>query len=482
MRIQFCGANRTVTGSCHLVEVNGVRVILDLGMFQGRRDEARRFNEWLPADIKSAHALILSHGHFDHCGKIPVVTRMGFAAPIYCTAATLDVARIVLEDAAEIQVEDAEYLNRRAVEPGAPPVRPLYGPSDIPPVIRLMKRVPYAQRTDLGNDVGFTFFDAGHILGSAYVVLDWIEKGGSTRRSLLFTADIGRYSSPIIRDPEPLTGVMDYVISESTYGGRMHAPVEQVGPQLLDAVKTCIARRGRLLVPAFAVGRTQVILWYLQRFIQAGEISAIPIYVDSPMGVQVSRVHMQHRDNYDAQTLKAIGEQDLFGHSRVHFASSVKESKAINADHGPCVIVASSPTCEFGRILHHLAHTIERPQDMIVFVGFTPRQTLGRRLQDGEKRVRIYDRWYDVRCETRTIHGLSAHADSEELVRFLRPTITKQTQFFMVHGEAPQAEALAARLLAEGAGQAIIPALETSAVGPGWSVVTSGVTEPKGDD
>src|SRR5688572_9819097 len=223
MRIQFCGADRAVTGSCHVIEVNGLRLLLDFGMHQGPREESRRLNHWLPAGAKSADALILSHGHLDHCGKIPVLTRAGFGKPIYCTPATYDVARVILEDAAEIQMEDAEYLNRRAVEPGAPPVRALYGPSDIPPILRLMKRVGYAQRTDLGNGVGFTFHDAGHILGSAYVILDWVEKGASTKRSLLFTADVGRSTSPIIRDPEPLAGAVDYVISESTYGGRTHA-------------------------------------------------------------------------------------------------------------------------------------------------------------------------------------------------------------------------------------------------------------------
>ncbi|HEV8604548.1 MAG TPA: MBL fold metallo-hydrolase [Tepidisphaeraceae bacterium] len=465
MRIRFCGADRTVTGSCHLIEVNGLRLFLDMGMYQGAREEARRINQWLPAKAKSADALILSHGHLDHCGKIPVLTRAGFSAPIYCTPATAEVARIVLEDSAKIQEEDAGYLNQRSVSPGEAPIRPLYVASDVPVVLRQMRKVPYQQRTDLGRGVSFTFFDAGHILGSAYILLEWENNNpaeAGQKRKLLFTADVGRYNTPIIRDPQTVPGPVDYVITESTYGGRVHAPISEVGPQLLDAVKFAIAHRSRILVPAFAVGRTQTILWYLQRFMQSGDIPAIPVYVDSPMGVEVSEVTRRFRDNYDEQTQAAIGENDLFGSSRVVFARSVQESKKINSDNGPCVIIASSPTCEFGRILHHLSLSIERPNDLALFTGWTPLNTLGRRLQNGEKRVRIYDRWYDVRCQVRSIDGLSAHADSQELLKFLSPTLHKETQFYIVHGEPDQAEVFAERLVQNGAGRAMVPAMETS--------------------
>jgi metallo-beta-lactamase family protein len=463
MRIQFCGADRTVTGSCHLIEVNGVRVFLDMGMYQGSRAQARDLNTWMPDDALSADALILSHGHLDHCGKIPVLTRAGYNGPIYCTAATAAVARIVLEDAAEIQEEDANYLNRRHRAPGEQLVQPLYVRSDIPKLVRQMRRVKYGQRVDLGGELSFTFYDAGHILGSAYVILEWPENGST--KKLLFTADVGRYNTPIIPDPQPLPGPVDIVITESTYGGRQHGPIDDVGPQLLAAVKDCIANRSRLLVPAFAVGRTQTILWYLQRFIQDGSIPPIPIFVDSPMGVEVSEVHSEFRDYYDEETRRLIGSKDLFGASRVTFASSTNDSRKINSQSGPCVIIASSPTCEFGRILHHLKISIERPKDIVVFVGFTPYNTLGRRLQDGQRRVRIYDRWYDVQCDVRTIHGLSAHADADELLRFLRPTLRPETQVYVVHGETDQADALAQRLSAEGAGHCVIPAMQTLVLG-----------------
>ena len=462
MRIQFCGADRTVTGSSHLLEINGLRIFLDMGLYQGSRDEALRINQYLPADVRSADAIILSHGYLDHCGKLPVATRAGFKGPIYCTPATAEVTRVVLGDAATIQLEDIEYLNRRARDPGAPQGQPLYTPADIPGVLGLMRRVGYAQKTDLGKGVSFTFFDAGHILGSAYVVLEWSENGRA--RTLLFSGDVGRYNAPILRDPQPIPGKMECLITESTYGDSQHAPMDQVAPQFLDAVRFCIERRSRLLVPSFAVGRTQTVLWYIQRFIQEKQIPEIPIFVDSPMGVLISKIHSEFRDNYDNATLEAIGTKDLFGLSRVTFASSVADSKKINSQAGPCVIIASSPTCEFGRILHHLQLSVERPDDLVVFVGYIPPQTLGRRLQEGAKRVRIFDRWYDVKCQVHTLHGLSAHADADELLRFLGPALDGGTSAYVVHGEPGQAEGLGRRLLRAGIGRAVIPAMESAIV------------------
>lgn len=461
MRIQFCGADRTVTGSCHLLEINGLRFFLDFGMYQGSRDEARVINQWMPANASKVDAVILSHGHFDHCGKLPMLLKAGYAGPIYCTAATAAVSRVVLEDAGNIQEEDAQYLNRRGRGPDQETVQPLFRRSDVPAVVKAFRTVPYAAKTDLGKGISFTFFDAGHILGSAYVVVEWTEAGKP--RTLLFTADVGRYNAPILRDPAPPPAA-DFVITESTYGTVSHGPIADVEPQLLDAVKTCIANKGRLLVPSFAVGRTQTMLWYLQKFVSQKMIPEIPVFVDSPMGVEVSRITSEFRDNYDDETRQLIGQKDIFGLARVTFASSVQDSKAINNTRGPCVIIASSPTCEFGRILHHLTHSVEQPNDIIVFVGWIPPQTLGRRLQDGQKRVRILDRWYDVKCRVRTIHGLSAHADGDELLRFLKPAIGPQTSAYVVHGEADQAEGFAGRLLAAGVNRASIPARETATI------------------
>jgi metallo-beta-lactamase family protein len=459
MRIQFCGADRTVTGSSHLLEINGLRIFLDMGLYQGPREQANRINAWFPADVASADAIVLSHGHLDHCGKIPVATRAGFKGPIYCTPATAEVSRVVLNDSAAIQLENIEYLNHRSQEPA---LTPLYAPKDIPPALALMRKIPYAQKTDLGKGVTVTLLDAGHILGSAFVLIEWTESAGP--RSLLFTGDVGRYSTPILRDPQPIPHPVDYLITESTYGNAKHAPMEEVGPQLLDAVKFCLARKSRLLLPSFAVGRTQAMLWYIQKFIEDKQIPELPIFVDSPMGVEISRIHSEFRENYDQPTLQAIGSRDLFGLSRVTFTSTTADSKRINSQPGACAIIASSPTCEFGRILHHLAMSVENPNDQVVFTGFIPGETLGRRLQNGQKRVRILDRWYDVKCQIRTIHGLSAHADSDELLRFLQPTLGKQTSSFIVHGEVDQSEGFAHRLISAGIGRTAVPATETSII------------------
>ncbi len=464
-----------------------MRLLLDCGMYQGPRAEEDEFNQWVPVDdVKQIDAVILSHGHLDHCGKLPVLISAGYTGPIYCTPATAEVARIVLEDSAEIQEENADYLNNRARDPSAPKVKPLYTRKDVHDVLKQIRRVKYGEKTMILSRDGkegpnFTFFDAGHILGSAYVWLETLDNGKP--RTLLFTADIGRYNTPILRDPQTLPGAANWVITESTYGNKQHGDIAAVEPQLLDAVKTCIANRSRLLIPSFAVGRTQTVLWYMEKFINEKLIPRIGVYVDSPMGVEVSRVTCEHTDNYDEQSRAMIAATGSFCSSLVTFASSTQQSKQINNDNGPCVIIASSPTCEFGRILHHLTHSVENPKDMIVFVGWIPPRTLGRRLQDGEKRVRILDRWYDVRCQVRTIHGLSAHADGDELLRFLGPTLKPQTQAFVVHGEVDQAEGFARRLLAAGIGGATVPAIDTSfftsADGP---VPPSGTSPTKTDN
>jgi metallo-beta-lactamase family protein len=465
MQIQFRGADRTVTGSCHVLQINGLRILLDLGLYQGSRDMARRVNTDLVDDPRHIDAIILSHGHLDHCGRLPMAVLAGFRGPIYCTPPTAAVARIVLVDSAKIQAEDSDYLSRH-IRPGDKPAdAPLYLPKDVPPVLNLMRTVDYNKPTDIGRGVKFTFGDAGHILGSAWVLLEWTE--GSTPRTLLFTGDIGRYDAPILRDPQPVGRVVDSVITESTYGLATHGPMKDVEPQFLEAVRYCIGRKSRLIVPSFAVGRTQTVLWYMEKFISEKSIPQIPIFIDSPMGVEVSHIHSQFRDYYDDQTRAMIGDGDLFSLANVTFASTPEDSKKINTQTGPCVIIASSPTCEFGRVLHHLSISVDRPYDLVVFVGWIAPQTLGRRLADGQKHVRIFDRWYDVKCQVQTIHGLSAHADGGELLRFLTPSLNASTEAYVVHGEADQADGFAARLIKAGIGRAFVPAMDSNIM-EGW--------------
>lgn len=477
MRIRFHGADRTVTGSCHLIEAGGLRILLDLGMYQGPRDEARRINSLLPPDLKHVDAVILTHGHLDHCGRLPLLFRNGYRGPIYATAATADVARVVMTDAAEIQQEDAEYLNRRSTETRGNPVAPLFTTADVQSVGRFFRPVEYGRSVDLNRKVRFTFHDAGHILGSAYVMLESDESSGTRR--LLFTGDVGRFNTPIIRDPTLPTTKVDAIITECTYGTVKHASMDDVAPQLLAILQDAVKRKARVILPSFAVGRTQTMLWYVQRFIQNKQLPELPIFVDSPMGTEISGITARHVELFDDETRRAVcnpndpNDCDLFGLSRVTFASSGEESRRINKVEGACVIIASSPTCEFGRVLHHLKRSVENTDDTIVFVGWTPPGTLGRRLQElGDERkprparpqVRIFDRFYDLKARIETLHGLSAHADGDELLRFLTPALGPQTTAFVVHGEDDRCDGFAARLTAEGIQTALAPAMFSAAV------------------
>lgn len=460
MRIQFIGAARTVTGSAHLLDVNGRKILLDCGLYQGRREEARRINEAVDDDFHSLDAVILSHGHLDHCGRLPLLSRIGYGGPIHCTDATLDVTRVVLEDSAKIQVEDAEYLNRRCRESEQCDFKPLYTPGDVSKLKSQFRRTKLGERIDLGGGVGATLFDAGHILGSTYIWIDWSEAG--EERNLLFTADVGRYDTPIIHDPTPPPGACDVLITESTYGGRTHGPVDRIEPDFVQLLKETMERKGRLIIPSFAVGRTQTMLFLVEKAVAEGKIPPIRVYVDSPMGVELTNIYGSHRDLYDAQTRDLIGKKDLFGIGKLTLASSSQQSRRINDDHGPCVIIASSPTCEFGRVLHHLKVSLERESDTVLFVGWTPPHTLGRRLQEGAQRARIYNRFYDVRCRITTLHGMSAHADGDELIRFLKPALAQKTRAYVVHGEPDQAGIFAKRLVeSEGVHSAAIPAAQT---------------------
>jgi metallo-beta-lactamase family protein len=460
MNIRFLGAARTVTGSAHLLEINGKRILMDYGLYQGRREEARRINENIPEHFRHLDAVILSHGHLDHCGRLPILTRIGYRGPIYCTGGTAEVARVVMTDSAEIQVEDADYINRRVRQPGEEPIKPLYTPSDASQVVKQFKHTKLMQRTELFDGVGFTLFDAGHILGSTYIVVDWKQDGKA--RNLLFTADIGRFNTPIINDPYTPPMQVDTIITESTYGGRLHGPMVDVEPEFEKLLKQVIETRSRLIIPSFAVGRTQTMLWYVEKLISEKKIPPIRLYVDSPMGVDLTQIYTRCKDYWDDQTRDLIEKKDLFGMKNVTLASSAQQSKEINADKGPCVIIASSPTCEFGRILHHLKASLEQKNDILLFVGWTPPGTLGRKLQEGATRVKVYDRFYNVRCQVKTLPGMSAHGDSDEMLRFLKPAIKPGTRAFVVHGEAEQ---FAARLIHEtDIASATVPAPETSVI------------------
>jgi metallo-beta-lactamase family protein len=453
-RVVFQGAAHTVTGSMHVVEANGRRLLLDCGLFQGRRDEARQRNSTFPFDPRAIDLVILSHAHLDHCGNLPTLARGGFAGPIYCTPATRDLAAVMLADSAKIQEEDADFLNRHR-EKGEPAVEPLYRREDAHRAVGMIHTVPYHRDADLGHGFRLRLVDAGHLLGSAMVSLTI--QGGGRDATLTFTGDVGRPGVPILRDPEPVPPG-DVLLCESTYGGETHPPVEELAGQLGDVVRRTAGRGGKLLIPAFSLGRTQSVVYYLHQLMAAGQLSDLPIFVDSPLAANATEVYRLHPECFDEETARLLEEDpDVFGGRRVHYVRTADESKALNGRREPCVIIASSGMCEAGRILHHLAHNIEDPRTTVALVGFQAPYTLGRRLAEHQPEVRILNRTYRPRAEVIALGGFSSHADQNDLLRYLRPLAGRVKRVRLVHGEPERADALAQALRSAGFPDTAVP-------------------------
>jgi len=446
MDITFLGAAREVTGSCHLVRVGGTAVALDFGLFQGHRAETQEKNVSLPFTPHEVSGVVLSHAHIDHSGRLPLLARYGFDRPVYATPATRDLCAIMLADSAHIQQKDAEFLARRN-KSFAPP---LYDQHDVNRLMRRMIGIPYDVPFDVAPGIRATFVEAGHILGSASVVLDCEEPG--VRRRLVFSGDVGRAGLPIIRDPAPPKDA-DVVIMESTYGDRDHPPVEQLPDQLGKIVRETAARGGRILIPAFAVGRTQELLYDLHRLTHANAIPPIPIVVDSPLAIAATSVFSAHPDAYDRSEHLVMTDADLFGFERVEFSRDVAASKALNERHGPMVIIAASGMAESGRILHHLAHGAPDPRNTILIVGFQAEHTLGRRIVERRPTLKIFGDDVPLKARVEILNGYSAHADRRELRRWLgavRGDSERELTVHLVHGEPGPQQALAATLRDEG--------------------------------
>ena len=443
-RLTFHGAAQSVTGSAHLLEYNGRRVLLDCGLVQGHRKEAFEANRHPFFDPAGLDAIILSHAHIDHSGNLPTYHRMGFKGPIYATPATRDLCDAMLRDSANVQVRQVELVNRLRTEQRKNPFEPLYNEEDVARTMEHFRPVPYARAQEVAPGLRVTFHDAGHILGSALCAIDLGRNGSSAR--LLFTGDLGRKNCVILRDPA-LTPPPDWVISESTYGDRKHPLCETIKEQLADLIDTIRRRKARLLIPAFTVGRLQTLIYYMHQLREEGRIGNMSIYVDSPLGRTATQVFREHTECYDAEANAFIlrgGEP--FSFDRLHFAESVDDSKKLNNEKGPMVILASSGMCEAGRILHHLAHGIEDSNNIILLTGFQAANTLGRKLQDGVSPVNILGRPYSVRARVMMMEAFSAHADSDEIVEYFRDCKASPTRAFLVHGEPPQPQALRQRL------------------------------------
>ena len=446
MDITFAGAANEVTGSCHLVRVNGRTLALDCGMFQGRRAESREKNSRLPVPISSIDAVVLSHAHIDHAGRLPFLVREGYANRIWATPATRDLCAIMLADSAHIQEKDAEFLTRREKAVA----EPLYGLRHAARTIELMTGIPYNTTFEPIPGVRASFVDAGHILGSASVILDCTEDG--VTRRLVFSGDIGRVGLPIIRDPVPPDGA-HVVIMESTYGNRDHEPVEGARARLAEIIKVTAARGGRILIPAFAVGRTQEIIYELHILTREGAIPAIPVYIDSPLAIDTTSVFEMHPDLFDSTEDLVQRVNELFKFVPVIYTRDAQESKALNAARGPMIIIAASGMMEAGRILHHLAHGASDPRNTILVVGFQAEHTLGRRIVERQPVVRIFGEDVPLRAAVEVINGYSAHADRGELTRWLdevRATSPGLERVHLVHGEPEAQAALIASLGAKG--------------------------------
>lgn len=457
MKIAFLGATQTVTGSMHLLEVHGAQILLDCGLFQGRRQESWERNRNLPFDARRLQAMILSHAHIDHSGNIPNLVSSGYRGKIYTTFATRDLCSAMLLDSAHIQESDVTYVNKKRRKQGLSAVEPIYTIAEARASLRHLVGVDYRKPFSVAPGVRVTFYDAGHILGAAITVLD-IEE--NTRRyRLCFTGDLGRVGLPILRDPEVVPHV-DYLITESTYGNRRHGSPDEARTSLCDVVRQTYDRGGKVIIPAFAVGRTQEIVYDLHKLIQSGCLPTLPVYVDSPLAVNVTKIFRLHRECYDGEMMQYLQQrEDPFGFYRLQYTRSVEESKALNHLQEPCIIISASGMCEGGRVLHHLKNNIGDPRNTVLFVGFQAENTLGRKLVDGWKTVPIFGEPYEVHAQVHMIDGYSAHADREELLAYIAQIKASGTlrRVFCVHGDLPACEALAQGIRDMGVPEVLVP-------------------------
>jgi metallo-beta-lactamase family protein len=448
VKLSFHGAARSVTGSRHMLEIPGCRLLLDCGLFQGRREEALRQNRDLGFDPKSLGAVLLSHAHIDHSGALPVLPQYGFSGKVISTRATADLAAIMLEDSARVQVSDCRYVNKKEHRRGKNCVRPIYDTEDVRKIVRRFEGVRYRDHTKITPRVTASFHDAGHILGSAAVRVKYTARGNIT--TVLFSGDLGRSNMPILRDPEP-PPPCDILILESTYGDRLH---EQSGEEMKRKAQDLIAHakshKSKIIVPAFAVGRTQELVMRIKELVGEGRVDPIPIHIDSPLAGKATEIFRRHPECYDEETLKTFSaEGDPFASRYIHFVSSPEDSKRLNTMKGPCVIISASGMCEGGRILHHLKHAIQDEANVIVFVGFQAEHTLGRKLVESWDVVPIFGVPTPRRAQIVKLNGLSAHADRRDLLAYVRAIDPLPDKIFLVHGEEKQALSLASAIQTE---------------------------------
>lgn len=454
--ILFFGAARDVTGSMHMIRIDDHWVALDCGLYQGKRAEAEAKNREWPVPPEQIAAVLLSHAHIDHSGRLPLLVKEGFAGPVYCTPATRDLCAIMLPDSAHVQEEDVYYLNKRRKKKGLGPIEPLYDYDDALAAIQVIQSVSYDRLFQVVPGLLACFQDAGHMLGSSGIRLEFAKRNGHTP-SVFYTGDHGRPNKPILRDPRPLPPV-DTILCESTYGGRINESVDDAETALRDVVARTIGRGGKVVIPSFAVGRTQTIVYFLHKHMVAGTLPRIPVYVDSPLAVNATEVFKMHPECYDAEARafhRVTG--DILGSGCCTYIRTVEESKALHARTDPCVILSASGMCEAGRIRHHIKNNIGNPRNTILIAGHMAANTLGRKIADGAQKITLFHEEYDVRAEVAEIHGFSGHADQRELLEWLAPQARDARRLCLVHGEEDQADQLADRARPLGFADVVVP-------------------------
>ena len=458
MQLEFWGAAQTVTGSLHVVHTAaGQTILLDCGLFQGRRSEARERNRTFPVDPSKVHAVVLSHAHIDHCGLLPKLWAEGFRGRIWSTHATRDLCGLLLMDSAYIQEKDAEFYNRRMRKKGQEEIEALYSQHDAERCLERFVSVGYREKFEPADGVTCEFRDAGHILGSATVTLEETANGKTVR--LGFTGDIGNPDRPILRDPQPMDD-LDHLICESTYGGRTHEPPGQAKAALAAIIKRTSARGGKVIIPAFAVGRTQEIVYILDQLTNEGELPPIPVFVDSPLAVNATGVFMTHPECYDRDLLEYLRTDDnAFGFERLEYVRKAERSKQLNDIDGPSVVISASGMCEAGRILHHLRHNISDPRATVLIVGYQAEHTLGRRLVEKREEVKIFGQPHQRTCDVEVLNHYSAHADEPGVVSFVGQMDPERLKrIYLVHGDPDRQAKMKTALAAAGHRDVAIPA------------------------
>ncbi len=447
MQLTFCGAAQTTTGSQHLLEVNGQRILLDCGLFQGHRSESYERNLNFLFDPASIDCVVLSHAHIDHSGNLPNLCRRGFTGNIYSTHATRDLCQIMLEDCAKIQAHDIRWLNKHAARDGKPPLEPLYSALDADRAMKQFVTVGYERHMPIGDGVKLTFIDAGHILGSAQIILDIKEADRSFR--FVFSGDIGRGGHDILRDPVIPENV-DYLLMESTYGDREHELNAGVRERMAQVIRQAIQDKGKVIIPSFAVERTQHLIYALHQLVEEGDIPEIPVFVDSPLAVSATEIYRLHPECFNPQIYEFLMEKrNPFGFDSLELIRSVPQSKELNKQPGPAVIISASGMCESGRILHHLRNHIGDQRNTLLFVGYCAPDTLGRRIRDGAKSVPILGDVHHVKARIEVMDSFSGHADRSELITYFRGITGSLKKVWLVHGEPDQSASLASALMEE---------------------------------